>query len=903
MSFVCLSDKYLTEGEKLGRRRTARGSATVWRRLGVAAAIAALPLAAADVASAKAADPYSVLVFTKNATVGTAEGVAALQASAPPEASFDVSADAGKFTDAGLAPYKAVVFLNTTGDVLDAAQQSGVREVLPRRRRLPRHRLGDRDRARLAVLHRASSARARPASRREQQATIKVADRGHAAGGKVLPEYWRARTAGTTSPPTSAASRTSSRRSTRTTYTGGNTMALHDAADQRPPDRLVQGLPGRSLLLHRGRQHRRGVRRGAVPRAPRRRRPVGRAARPTRSTATAARPCSPTTSRPRSRPRRTSTSRSASTSSRTAASSDRPRRPGPPARPAKGTSQIIANVPVYTNSEDGLYGPAVDNNFATNKWVYLYYAPPTVRIKKCDGTMADVTTPTGSAPTVSADPCVWQDTWARLLPALALQVRRRRDAVAGPRVRAEDHAGPRQPRRVLPRRRRHRLRQEQHLWMVTGDDTPAGGGNSGGFGRRQRPEDLRDPDLARQRTPRAARFTLTFNGQTTAPIAVQRDRGADPDGARGAQQHRRRRHPRHRRPRQHGQRDGQLPRRLRASRTSSQITGSGQRLDGHTRRRSRPRPRRPPRATSTTRRTSTPAARRRTPTTCAARSCASRSRPTGRTRSRRATCSRSGTAKTRPEIYAMGFRNPYRIQVDSNDVAYITDYSPDSNVPAELPRPGRHRSRRDRAQAVQLRLAALLRRRTCPTTAGTSTPARRWTRRRRRTSAATRTAARRTRRAGCATAARRSTPGLEYAPPIVQPDLWYSYRDNTPGSLLGTPCLASYDGSNGTCPQLFPGAVHGRRRAARRGDVRVRPGQPEPEEVPALLRQARCSWASSARTRCARSSLDSAEQGVQDQPAAQLRRGAGQPHAAVRVRQPQRHAVRCRRGLLPADLR
>jgi cytochrome c len=40
-----------------------------------------------------------------------------------------------------------------------------------------------------------------------------------------------------------------------------------------------------------------------------------------------------------------------------------------------------------------------------------------------------------------------------------------------------------------------------------------------------------------------------------------------------------------------------------------------------------------------------------------------------------------GTPKTRPEIYAMGFRNPYRIQVDSNDVAYITDYSPDSNVP------------------------------------------------------------------------------------------------------------------------------------------------------------------------------------------------------------------------------
>ena len=40
-----------------------------------------------------------------------------------------------------------------------------------------------------------------------------------------------------------------------------------------------------------------------------------------------------------------------------------------------------------------------------------------------------------------------------------------------------------------------------------------------------------------------------------------------------------------------------------------------------------------------------------------------------------------GTAKTRPEVYAMGFRNPFRIQVDEDDVAYVTDYSPDSNTP------------------------------------------------------------------------------------------------------------------------------------------------------------------------------------------------------------------------------
>ena len=40
-----------------------------------------------------------------------------------------------------------------------------------------------------------------------------------------------------------------------------------------------------------------------------------------------------------------------------------------------------------------------------------------------------------------------------------------------------------------------------------------------------------------------------------------------------------------------------------------------------------------------------------------------------------------GTPNTRPEIYAMGFRNPFRIQVDSKGIAYMTDYSPDSQIP------------------------------------------------------------------------------------------------------------------------------------------------------------------------------------------------------------------------------
>ena len=46
--------------------------------------------------------------------------------------------------------------------------------------------------------------------------------------------------------------------------------------------------------------------------------------------------------------------------------------------PETGSSDVIAQIPVYTHSEDGLYGPAVDNDFATNQWVYLYYSPLTM---------------------------------------------------------------------------------------------------------------------------------------------------------------------------------------------------------------------------------------------------------------------------------------------------------------------------------------------------------------------------------------------------------------------------------------------------------------------------------------------------------------------------------------------
>ena len=131
----------------------------------------------------------------------------------------------------------------------------------------------------------------------------------------------------------------------------------------------------------------------------------------------------------------------------------------------------------------------------------------------------------------------------------------------------------------------------------------------------------------------------------------------------------------------------------------------------------------------------------------------------------------------------MGFRNPFRITVDEDGVAYVTDYSPDSRTP-QLFRGPAGTGRLDRAQAGELRLAALL-------LAGPAVlpvelqhlhAARRPAAS--RTSATTRRAGRRTRRGGT----RRPESTASAADP--SPEIWYSYQDNDAASPLGTPCLA-----------------------------------------------------------------------------------------------------------------
>jgi len=62
---------------------------------------------------------------------------------------------------------------------------------------------------------------------------------------------------------------------------------------------------------------------------------------------------------------------------------------------ANGTTTVIGTIPVYTHDEEGLQGVGVDPGFATNRQVYLYFAPP-------------LSTPAGDAPATGSNFSAWQ---------------------------------------------------------------------------------------------------------------------------------------------------------------------------------------------------------------------------------------------------------------------------------------------------------------------------------------------------------------------------------------------------------------------------------------------------------------------------------------------------------------
>ena len=131
--------------------------------------------------------------------------------------------------------------------------------------------------------------------------------------------------------------------------------------------------------------------------------------------------------------------------------------------------------------------------------------------------------------------------------------------------------------------------------------------------------------------------------------------------------------------------------------------------------------------------TGTPSARRPTRTTSAARSCAScrcETRPgrpasARRTRSRPATCSpsRGHDDKTLPEIFAMGFRNPFRLHGRPEDgLGADGRLRPGRRHDQPQPRPAGPRRVQRRHKAGQLRLAVLHPRQRRRTTTTTSRP-------------------------------------------------------------------------------------------------------------------------------------------------------------------------------------
>ena len=367
--------------------------------------------------------------------------------------------------------------------------------------------------------------------------------------------------------------------------------------------------------------------------------------------------------------------------------------------PEANTSHVLAQFPVYMASEDGMYGPAVDNDFAGNQWVYLYYSPLEMTNDPGDEVVYPATTPTDNAPNTGVNPSVW-DPWIGYFqlsrfkfvdgaePSLDLASEQKILKVTVNRGACCHVAGD-----IV-------FDSENNLWLVTGDDTPAGGGNSGGF------------------SPHNDMITAT--GLFNAPHVDARRSAMNTNDLRG-----------------------------KILRITVQEDGSYTIPDGNL-----------------------------------------------------FTGNEEGGGKTRPEIYAMGFRNPFRITLDENDVAYITDYSPDSQTPANFRGPagtGRMMKVDEPANygwplCYQPDLPYY------QWNFNTSTPLTdppvayecdNFTQ-------------------GPANTSRWNT-GLQYAPPVKRAEMWYSFTpENRTDNPLGTPCIDYYNGSGTTtCPRLFPELLTG----------------------------------------------------------------------------------------------
>ncbi|MGW4153442.1 ThuA domain-containing protein [Micromonospora chersina] len=497
---------------------------------------------------------YKVLVFTRSATgnnAATAAGVQAVQKLGQERRfTVEVTNDPRKFDQAHLKQFRAVVFLNTAGDVLDDAQQAAFEAYY-------------RDGGGFVGVHSAIEAepdwsfltnvlgtRATGAPTAASRATVTVADRVHPAS-ETLPQRWSttdrwynfaANVRGVSHVLATVDEKTYTGGSMgfdhpvtwckdyqggRSFYTGlGATPESYDSADLRAhlggaiqwAAGVTDGDCGATVLAN--------YQMTVVGAQPNVNEPIGFDVLPD--------------------------GRVLQTDRRGGVRLH---------NPETNQTTVLAQIPVYTNSEDGMYGPAVDRDFATNRWVYLYYAPA-------------LDTPTGSAPTTSTDPSAW-DVWKGYFqlsrfkfvdgetPSLDLSTEQKILQVPVDRGACCHVAGD------------IAFDSKNNLWLVTGDDTPAGGGGSGGFSPHN--------------------DSVSATGVYQAPFVDARRSAANTNDLRGKIL------------------------RITVGADGSYTVPAGNLFP-------------------------------------------------------------AGTDRTRPEIYAMGFRNPFRITLDKNDVAYITDYSPDSSV-------------------------------------------------------------------------------------------------------------------------------------------------------------------------------------------------------------------------------
>ena len=451
-----------------------------------------------------------------------------------------------------------------------------------------------------------------------------------------------------------------------------------------------------------------------------------------------------------------------------------------------GRSTVILDLRAntYTHSEDGMYGPAIDNDFETNKWVYLYYAPVNMEAPY------PAQSPSGAniaAPLTAADPSAW-DAYRGYFQLSRFKF----VEGSGTTPPSLDPASEQKIMKVENNRGacchvagdidfdRH-----NNLWLTTGDDTPSGGGNSGGFSPHN-DQKTNETQTVRVNNADGGTFTLTFQGQTTAPIAYNATAATIQAALEALAIVEPGRRARHGRPGQRRQRDAGLARQLH---DDQRQPGHGQqrRADRHGRGRGdrhHPGGRLLPGALR--RRAPHGAEHERPPRQGAA--------DQGRRRRllhhpRRATCSRRGRRRPGPRStpWASGTRSGSRSTRTTSRTSPTTRRTRRSRR-RSAGRPARAASRSSRKPANY----------GWPLCYRTDLPYYRWD-----FNLSTNAGAPYEcdgTGAGPQNTSRWNT-GLQRTPPITNPDIWYSFQDGT----WGTPCFGSYNRTPVVpCSRIFP---------------------------------------------------------------------------------------------------